>query len=94
MGQSTLRVAPRQQRLKVGRLAILRLDLSASFLRCKFRGMRPAIASTPCEGEDLNVPVIHNAAFLCIRASRTRRFLMGALFTHHSLKPFVVTYSP
>jgi len=31
-----------------GRVEILILDFSASFLRYKFGGMRPAIASTPC----------------------------------------------
>lgn len=35
-----------------GRVEILILDFSVSFLRCKSGGMRPAIASTPChEGE-------------------------------------------
>ena len=31
-----------------GRVEILILDFSASFLRYKFGGMRPAMASTPC----------------------------------------------
>ena len=48
------------------RVAILKLASSASFLKCRWTGIRPARASVPPVGEVRKAPVIHRAALCCI----------------------------
>ena len=50
--------------------------------------MRPAIASTPSEGDVRKAPMIHKAALRCILFSSVMFFVVGAPLKSQSWKPY------
>ena len=50
--------------------------------------MRPAMPSTPSEGNVLKASVIHSAALLCSLLSSWMWYLVGAFLKNHSWKPY------
>ena len=50
--------------------------------------MRPAIASTPSEGDVWKAPVIHKAALHCIFFNSVIFFIIRAPLKNHSWKPY------
>ena len=69
-------------------VAYLRWWQPLSFLRCKFMGMRPAIALTPSDGDVQKAPVIHRAALRCIFFNSVMFFTVRALLKNHNWKPY------
>ena len=62
----------------VGIVEYIRCEHPANLRRWREMGIRPAIPSTPAEGEVLNAPVIHRAARLWSLPNLCKWYLVGA----------------